>query len=50
MNEPLSEIEIDLADLSREVLELLIKLSCERNQTVNEVISEILESFINHNP
>lgn len=42
-------VEIDLADLPREVLEMLIKISCEKDVSTNKVISEILEDFLKQN-
>ena len=45
---PFAKMEIDLGDFSREVLERLIKDSCEKDISVNEVISDILKSFINY--
>lgn len=43
---PYAKFEIDLADFSREELEDLIKNSCERDISVNEVIEEILKDFV----
>lgn len=39
-------IDIDMSEWSREILEKLITESVERDISVNEVISNILESFI----
>ena len=39
-------IEIDLEELSRETLEMMIKTSCEEDISINEVISNILEKYI----
>jgi hypothetical protein len=36
-------VDINISDLSREVLEMLIKDSCEKDISVNEVISGYLE-------
>jgi hypothetical protein len=41
-----SNIEIDLADFSRDSLEMLIALSVEKDISVNEVINEILEKYL----
>ena len=43
---PFAKIDIDLADFSRESLENLISLSVEKDISVNEVINQILESYI----
>ena len=43
---PFSKVDIDLSEFSRESLENLIYLSVEKDISVNEVISEILESYI----
>lgn len=40
-------IDIDLAELEREVLEFLIQESCDKDVSVNEIISEILEKKLN---
>jgi hypothetical protein len=42
-----TSLELDMADWPREFLELLIKESCERDITVNEVIVETLERTVN---
>jgi|688.fasta_scaffold1496077_2 hypothetical protein len=41
-------IDIEISELSRETLELLIADSCEKDISVNEVISNILESYISN--
>ncbi len=41
--EKYSTVEIDLSEMSREVLEMLIKDSCEKDISVNEVISNCIE-------
>jgi len=40
------DIELDMADWPREVLEMLVKRSCERDVSVNEILIEILEQAI----
>lgn len=44
--EPFVKMEIDMGDWDREVLLMLIKESCERDVSVNEVISDLLEKTI----
>jgi len=39
---PHVKIEIDMSDWSREVLEMLIKDSCEQDISVNDVIANII--------
>lgn len=39
-------MEIDMSEWSRDTLEKLISESCEKDVSVNEVISNILESYI----
>jgi len=39
-------LDIELNELSREVLEMLVRLSCEKDVSVNEVIEEIVEKFV----
>lgn len=43
---PFKTMEINLDELSREVLEQLIVTSCEQDKSVNEVISDILKVMI----
>jgi bifunctional DNA-binding transcriptional regulator/antitoxin component of YhaV-PrlF toxin-antitoxin module len=43
---PYVKMEIDMADWSRDVLELIIKESCEKDISVNDVISELLKKSI----
>ena len=40
------DLELDITDWPREVLEMLIKRSCEQDVSVNEVLIEILEEAI----
>ena len=44
--EPFVKMEIDIDDWDREVLLMLIEESCERDVSVNEVISDLLEKVI----
>jgi hypothetical protein len=48
MLKPHVKIEIELTDFSREVLEYIISESCERDVSVNEVISGMLENFMEY--
>ena len=41
--EKYSTIDVDISEWSRDVLEMLIKDSCERDVSVNEVISGYIE-------
>jgi hypothetical protein len=41
-----ANMEIDISEWSRDILEELISESCERDVSVNEVISDILESYL----
>ena len=45
-NDGLSTIELDMTDWDREILYYLIRESCERNVSVNQLIVEMLERFI----
>lgn len=40
-------IDIDISEWSRDVLEMVIKDSCEKDISVNEVICEYLEKKLN---
>lgn len=39
-------IDIDFAEFDREILEYLIAESCEKDVSVNEIISDILEQVV----
>lgn len=39
-------MEVDMSDFSRETLERLIKESCERDVSVNQIIEDVLKSSI----
>ena len=39
-------IDIDFAEFDREILEYLIAESCEKDVSVNEIISDILEQIV----
>lgn len=43
---PFQSVEIDLSDFDRHFLEYLIKVSVERNVSVNDIIVEIIEEAI----
>jgi bifunctional DNA-binding transcriptional regulator/antitoxin component of YhaV-PrlF toxin-antitoxin module len=47
--QPFSTLEIDLSDFDRSTLEHLISMSCEMDVSINEVISTILENYIDKN-
>jgi hypothetical protein len=40
-------LDIDLNDFDRGALEMLISLSVEKDISVNDVINDILEKFVN---
>jgi hypothetical protein len=46
----MEEIELDLKEFPREILELLIKKSCEQNVSVNVIIRDALKLFIDKDP
>ena len=39
-------LDIELSELSREALEMLVRESCEKDISVNEIIESILTSFV----
>lgn len=41
--EKFATVDIDLAELERELLEFLIQESCDKDVSINEVISDLLE-------
>lgn len=45
---PYETIDIDLSEFSRETLEFLISESVEKDASVNEVITDILDRAIKH--
>lgn len=44
--EPFVKVELEIGNWDREVLLMLIEESCERDVSVNEVISDLLEKVI----
>jgi bifunctional DNA-binding transcriptional regulator/antitoxin component of YhaV-PrlF toxin-antitoxin module len=44
--EKYGKVGIELGDLSREVIEMLIAESCERDVSINVVVSDILRKYI----
>jgi hypothetical protein len=44
--EPFAKVELEIGSWDREVLLMLIEESCERDVSVNEVISDLLEKVI----
>jgi bifunctional DNA-binding transcriptional regulator/antitoxin component of YhaV-PrlF toxin-antitoxin module len=47
---PFAKVEIDLADWSREVLEMVITESCEKDISINEVVSNLLKQSLDTLP
>lgn len=45
---PFATIDIDISEWSREVLEKLIQESVEKDISVNEVISQTIERYLNY--
>jgi hypothetical protein len=45
---PFVKVDIDITDWGRELLEFLIQESCEKDVSVNEIISNILEQSLKH--
>ena len=43
--EKFTSSELDISEWSREILEMLIKDSCDKDVSVNQIISDILENF-----
>lgn len=40
--EPFVKMELDISEWDREILEFLVKESCDRDISVNEIINEVL--------
>lgn len=49
MSENMTTIEIDMEGLPVEILYYLIRESCERNISVNQIITEALQYFLDEN-
>jgi hypothetical protein len=47
--EPFVKMEVEISEWPLEILQFLIAESCERDVSVNEIINEVLLSFINKN-
>ena len=43
---PYAKVELEISEWPREILEYLIKLSCEQDVSVNEVINDALKEVI----
>jgi hypothetical protein len=43
---PFVKIEVDLDEVPRDILERLIKESAEKDVSVNEIVSDVLENYI----
>lgn len=48
-NEKTESLELNLAEFEREILEALIIESCEKNISVNEVIVNVLKTYLDTN-
>ena len=46
MLEPFVKMELEIGTWDREILEMLIQESCERDVSVNQVINDLLEEVI----
>ena len=46
MLEPFVKMELEIGTWDREILEMLIEESCERDVSVNQVINDLLEEVI----
>jgi hypothetical protein len=44
--EKFASIELDLSEFNRDILEFLVEESCDKDISINEVISNIFEKFI----
>jgi hypothetical protein len=47
--EPFVKMELDITEWPVEILQFLVGESCERDVPVNEIINEVLTSYINEN-
>lgn len=47
--EPFVKMELDISEWDREILQFLVGESCDRDISVNEIISETLLKFIDKN-
>ena len=49
IREKFDTVDLNLSEFSREILEFLVKESCNRDVSVNEVVSDIFEKVIDQN-
>lgn len=47
---PYVKMDIDISDWSRDVLEMLVTLSCEKDISVNDVICDLLKQSLEYVP
>jgi hypothetical protein len=47
--QPYAKMEIEIAEWSREMLEYLVGESCDRDVSVNDIITEVLTQYIKDN-
>jgi bifunctional DNA-binding transcriptional regulator/antitoxin component of YhaV-PrlF toxin-antitoxin module len=47
---PYAKVELDMAEWPREMLELLIKESCEKDISVNDVVGDLLKESLKNYP
>lgn len=47
--EKFADLNIDLSEFDRGILEFLIKESCDKDISINNVVSNILEKVVNEN-
>lgn len=45
----MATVDLDLAEFPRDILEYLVKESCDKNVSCNKIIRETLEYYINKN-
>lgn len=47
--EPFVKMEIDITEWPVEILQFMVGESCERDVSVNEIVNEVLTSYVNEN-
>lgn len=45
---PFAKISIDLDEFPRDILEMLVKESAEKDVSVNQIVSDVLENYLSY--
>lgn len=45
---PFAKMDIDLAEFPRDILEMLVRESADKDVSVNQIISDVLENYLSY--